>query len=383
MVIVDRVERGRGRRRHPGGIRAGLRMGDLCPDHLAHLVRHRPHPFADLGLPPKSRLDADVHVPVFVSLDPRLSFDLFLRQHGAELHTGVDFVAGPIQETGVDKNHPLLCRSDAFLQVDGGAALFVHNADFECVPLQTQSLFHPCEQLHCGRDFFRSVEFRLDDVDAALFAVGAFAFTLEVMDSGKHRDHRVEEAFRDFLPIGRGHGIGIHMDPDIAGEQQTSSRQGKLPSGRRDEGPIRIQPSGQRATVFVEGRFERAFHDATPMAIDRDLVGGIDGGDGILAILNCGDGRLQHHILHARRMRLADGMASIDLNLDARAVIAEEDARQLAVFFLIAEKFASVCQTHVAAVLERHGQLFLAADTPEEKSGDVGKTSPLQSDDLV
>ena len=77
------------------------------------------------------------------------------------------------------------------------------------------------------------------------------------------------------------------------------------------------------------------------MAVDDDLVGGIDRGNGILAILDSGDRRLQHHILHACRMRFADGMASIDLDLDARAVIAEQDTAQFAVFFLIAEKFAS------------------------------------------
>ena len=336
VVIVDCVQRSSGGRRHPSGIRARLRMGDLGPHHLAHLIRHRPHPLADLRLPPQSCFNADVHVPVFVSLDPRLSFDLFLRQHRAHLHTGMDFVAGPIQESRVDKGHPLLCRPDAFFKIDSGAPLFVHDPDLEGVPLQAERLFHPGEQFHCGRDLFRSVLFRLDDVDAALFAVGVFPLSLEVMDGGQHRNHGVEKAFRSFLAVRGGYGIRVHMNSHIPNQEQASSRQGELSSDRRNESFIRVQPPGQWAAVFVEGGFERPFHDAAPMTIDGDLVGSVDRGHGILAVLDSGNRRLQHDVLHPGRMRLADRMASIDLNLDARSVIAQQDGGQLAVAFLIA-----------------------------------------------
>jgi len=34
-------------------------MSDLGPDHLTHLIRHGPHPFADLRFAAKTRRDAE------------------------------------------------------------------------------------------------------------------------------------------------------------------------------------------------------------------------------------------------------------------------------------------------------------------------------------
>ena len=74
------------------------------------------------------------------------------------------------------------------------------------------------------------------------------------------------------------------------------------------------------------------------MAIDRDLVGGVHCRDRVLAILDGGDRRLEDHVFHACRVGLADGMVAVELNLDARAVVAEHDVRQLSGFFPIADE---------------------------------------------
>ena len=191
------------------------------------------------------------------------------------------------------------------------------------------------------------------------------------MDGGQQRHHGVEEALGNFLAVCRGDGIRVHVDSHVPNQEQASPRQCEFPSGRCDEALIRIQASVHRAATFFKGRFERPFHDAAPMAIDRDLVGGIDRGYGVLAVLDGCDRRLQQDVFHARRMRFADGMVSIELNLDARAVIAQQDAAQFAVLFLIAGKFARVRQTHRAATLERRGELFFSAGVLEKKPGDV------------
>src|SRR5215831_14794838 len=156
----------------------------------------------------------------------------------------MDFVAGSIQEPRVDEDNSRSCRSYALLEVNGRAALFIHDADLEGVWLQAQRFFHPHKQLHCGRDLFRSVLFRLDDVDAALFAVGVFPLSLEVMDGGQHCDHRIEKAFWSFLAVRRGYGIGVYMNSHIPNQEQASSQQGELSSDRRNESFIRVQPPG-------------------------------------------------------------------------------------------------------------------------------------------
>src|SRR5262245_18686110 len=167
------------------------------------------------------------------------------------------------------------------------------------------------------------------------------------------------------------------MNSHIPNQKQTSSRQRELSSDRRNESFIRVQPPGQWAAVFVKGGFERPFHDAAPMTIDGNFVGSVDRGYGILAVLDSGNRRLQHDVLHPGRMRLADRMVSIDLNLDARPVIAEQDGGQLAIAFLIAQEFAGVRKTDGAAVFKRRCQLFSTGGAPEEESGNLGKTSPF------
>ncbi len=50
LVVMGGVQRGRRRRRHPGGVGAGLGMADLLLQHRGHQVGHRPHALADLRL---------------------------------------------------------------------------------------------------------------------------------------------------------------------------------------------------------------------------------------------------------------------------------------------------------------------------------------------
>ena len=51
LVVVHRVQRRCGGRGYPGGVGAGLRMGDLLRHHVGHAVGHRPHALADLRPP--------------------------------------------------------------------------------------------------------------------------------------------------------------------------------------------------------------------------------------------------------------------------------------------------------------------------------------------
>ena len=50
LVVMQRVQRRGGGRRHPGGVGAGLRVADLLRQHVGHPVGRRPHALADLRL---------------------------------------------------------------------------------------------------------------------------------------------------------------------------------------------------------------------------------------------------------------------------------------------------------------------------------------------
>ncbi|MNV16865.1 hypothetical protein D3C71_1076360 [compost metagenome] len=80
-------------------------------------------------------------------------------------------VAGAVQEAGVDESHAARCGGDAGLEVDGRAALFVHDAELHGAVGQAQQLLDAAEQLGRKADFGRAVHLGLDDVDAALAGV--------------------------------------------------------------------------------------------------------------------------------------------------------------------------------------------------------------------
>ena len=106
--------------------------------HLLHLIGLRPHAFADLRLARQSAANADVHVPVFVGIDPRLRLYCLFRQHGPCVHAGVNFVTRAVEKTRIDKDKSFPYRMNALLKIDGCASLFVHHANFQCVRFKTE-----------------------------------------------------------------------------------------------------------------------------------------------------------------------------------------------------------------------------------------------------
>ena len=137
---------GRGsRRRYPGGVGAGQWVSDFLFEHRCHQVGHGPHALADLCTTLQASAQADIDVPVLIGADPFFCLHGRFAHHRAGFHGGVDFIAGAVEETGVDKHHTLAGRLDAGLEVDRGAALLVHDPDLEGVARQVQHLFDATE----------------------------------------------------------------------------------------------------------------------------------------------------------------------------------------------------------------------------------------------
>ena len=116
-------------------------MGLLRLHHLFHLVGLGPHAFADLRFAWQAAANTDVDIPVFVRIDPWLRLDSLFGQHGPGVHACVDLIARTIKKPRVDEYQTIFDRTNAFLQVYGGAPLLVHDANFECVRCETQQVF--------------------------------------------------------------------------------------------------------------------------------------------------------------------------------------------------------------------------------------------------
>ena len=107
-------------------------------DHRRHKVRHRPHAFTDLSFALQSALEADVHVPILVGIDPGRFFHVDLTNHWARMHRGMHLIARPVEKPSINESNPFRGSTDTRLQVDGRAPFFVHDAYLHGVTRQIE-----------------------------------------------------------------------------------------------------------------------------------------------------------------------------------------------------------------------------------------------------
>jgi hypothetical protein len=146
----------------------------------------------------------------------------------------VHLVAGAVQEAGVDEGHAAGGSGDAGLEVDAGAAFFVHDAQLHGAVGQAQHLLDAAEQFAGKGHLGRAVHLGLDDVDAASsreLTDATLAVVLQVVQRDGGGDHRVHDAFGDLLAATPQHGRVRHQVPHVAQEHEAAAVQAHLGSG--------------------------------------------------------------------------------------------------------------------------------------------------------
>ena len=256
LVIVHGMQGGRRRAGYPSGVGARQGMSDFQAEHVGHQIRHGPHALANLRATGKAAGQTNLHVVLFIRSNPGGVFHVAFADHRASQHGRVDFVTGAIKETGVDERHTAFRRLDARLQVHRRAPLLIHDAELHGAVRQAEHFLHAPKQLAGKGHFGRAVHFGLDDVDTALARVAQTRLpqTLDVVHGNGRGDHRIHDAFRNFLALlapqdGR---IG-HEVSHIAHEQQRTSVQNNLaPARRLGVDAVGIEPARQRLSIFFK-----------------------------------------------------------------------------------------------------------------------------------
>ena len=136
------------------------------------------------------------------------------------------------RKPGVDEDDAVLGGADALFQIDGGAALLVHDAHLQGQRRQVECLFDGGEQRRGDGHFFRSVHLRLHDIDRAGPAVAALRRAGQIMLHDERGDDRVENAFRHRVAIRIQHGAAFQDIADIADQHGAAAGQTRSdPSG--------------------------------------------------------------------------------------------------------------------------------------------------------
>ncbi|CEG06811.1 hypothetical protein BN961_00181 [Afipia felis] len=284
---------------------------------------------------------AGVDVGILVSLDPGACLHLGLTDQRAGFDRSVDLVAGAVEEAGVDEADALGCVLDAVLEVDGGAAFLVHDADLERVGRQRQHFFHASEQTHGQRHFIRAMQLRLDDINRTSAAVAAL---LQIMQREQRGDGGIENAFGNLMAGCIEHGVRVHVDADIAHQHQAAAGERDFLAVAADIGAVVVQFAMQRLTALAEFGFQRALHQAKGVAIDQDFVLGIDGGDAVLHVENRRHRGFDDNVVDAGGIVLSDRGRAVDLDIDVQAVVDQQDRRRGCGIAAMADELGRVLQ---------------------------------------
>src|SRR5690606_3665307 len=273
----------------------------------------------------------------------------------AGFHDGVHLVTGTVEEAGVDEGDAVLGSADASLEVDAGAALFVHDADLEGVARQTDKVLDAAEQLVGEGHFGRAVHLRLDNVDAAGARV---ALALEVVLGDQAGNHAVEDALGNLVAFAVDDCRVGHQVTDVTDEQQRTAVQLQAGTVGRGVFAVGIELASQRLATLLEGVGQVALHQAQPVAVDVHLGVGVDGSGRVFAVHDGGHGRFDQQVLDAGGIGLADGAVGVDLDLDVQAVVLQQHSGGLDSLTLEADELLRLLEAGNAAVLQ--GDLELA-----------------------
>ena len=135
----------------------------------------------------------------------------------------------------------------------------------------------------------------------------------------------VKNALRNLVAVAVEDGRIAHQVADMADEHERTTVQRQLAATRLGINTIRIELAGEGLAVLGDFFGQRALHEAEPVAIDVDLVFGVDCGDRIFAIHDGGQRRLDKHVVDTGGIGPADGGLAVDLDFQVQAMTAQQD----------------------------------------------------------
>ncbi len=113
--------------------------------------------------------------------------------------------------------------------------------------------------------------------------------------------------------------------PDIAHQHQRAAGQGQRRAVGLGEGAISFQLARERPAALGDVFLEVALHQPQPVAVDDDLVLGIDRRNRVLAVHDRGDRRFEDNVGNAGRIGLTDRRRRIEDDHDVKVVLGEDD----------------------------------------------------------
>ena len=146
----------------------------------------------------------------------------------------------------------------------------------------------------------------------------------QVVQGDQGGDHGVHDAFEDFRAlVVEDRRVG-HQVADVAHQHERPAGQGQRAAVGGRVVPVRVQAAFDGLVGLAEFGVEIALHQPQPVAVYAGFFFRVDGGHGVFAVLDGGDGGFQHDIADSGGVVFADGVFRVDADFDVQAVVLEQ-----------------------------------------------------------
>ncbi|MNZ44858.1 hypothetical protein D3C78_624960 [compost metagenome] len=170
-------------------------------------------------------------------------------------------------------------------------------------------------------------------------------------------EQAVLDAFGNLVALGIENGRVGHQVAHVAHEQQRTTVKGHGAAIGRCVLAVRVHGAGESLAAFADALGQVAFHQAQPVAVDDDLVVGIDGSDRVFTVHDGGQRRFHQDVFDTGGVGAADRGAGIDLDFEVQAIVLEQHGGWRGGIAVEADQLGVVTQAAVAAALEGNDQL--------------------------
>ena len=286
----------------------------------------------------------------------------------------MNFITRAIKEACVDKAQAMLGCADTFLEVNRGAALFIHDTQFDRIWFQTQNALNMGENLVRKGNFLRPVHLGLHHIDRPCMAVAQTIRFLKVMHGDQCGDHRIHHALVSLAAIFEQNRRVGHQMTHIAHQHQSAAFHVKRAAIGRGKGFIGGQAAGHGLPALLKAFHQIALHQTKPIGIGQNLVLGIDTGHRIFAVHDSRNRRFQTDIRKQGLVTAANRMGAVKDQFNMQAIVAQKDGIRRLCIARIALELRRICEGLVI-----HHQLPLI----HAIAADIGMACPLNGEAVI
>lgn len=321
---MGRVKGGGGRRRKKGGVRKGIRMRDIMIKNWRNNVGNGKNEIEDMRMEGKKELKKDIEIKLLIGEDKRRMINVEIEDNREWLNGGVDIVESEVEEEGIDEEEEIIGGEDWIIEIEGSEELLVNDEDFESIRINEENLLGKGEDLIWEWKLLRKMNFWIEDIERELERINVEEIGEDIMKRNKDGEGWINDELRKLIELGVKNGRVGNKVEEIEKKNKGKEIESKSGKVRRSVGEVEIEEESNMIEVIIESVLKIEINKEEKVEIEGKIVLGIEGGNGVIKIMDSDDGRLKKKIGNMRRIGIEDRVIWIDEDIKMNIVIGKK-----------------------------------------------------------